>query len=163
MKKVQFNLKHTSNPIYNTFYHMKGRCYNTNDNAYKNYGSRGIKMCDEWKNSFETFKKWALNNGYKKGLTLDRIDNDGNYAIDNCRWANRKVQAINRRIPENNISKCIGVSTIKNCKSWKVELCIDGKQKYLGCFKDHNKAIEVATKAKEIRDKKYLKNFNKIK
>ena len=56
---------------------MKKRCYNKNANNYENYGGRGIKMCDEWKNNFQAFYTWAINNGYKKELSLDKIDNNG--------------------------------------------------------------------------------------
>ena len=58
---------------------MKQRCYNKKNSGYKNYGGRGIKVCDEWLNSFENFYHWAIENGYEENLTIDRIDNDGNY------------------------------------------------------------------------------------
>lgn len=71
---------------------MKTRCYNKNFMYYCNYGGKGIKICDEWKNDFSKFYKWAINNGYKEGLTIDRINNDGNYEPLNCRWVTRKKQ-----------------------------------------------------------------------
>ena len=68
---------------------MKSRCYNQNNPRYASYGGRGIAICDEWKNDTKEFVIWALNNGYHEGLTIDRIDADGNYCPENCQWLTR--------------------------------------------------------------------------
>jgi hypothetical protein len=67
---------------------MKTRCENPNSTAYKWYGAKGVKVCPEWKD-FAVFRDWAMSHGYKKGLTIDRIDPDGDYCPDNCRWITR--------------------------------------------------------------------------
>lgn len=82
------------NIIYNG---MKARCYNSNTPEYKNYGGRGIKMCDEWLDNYWNFENWAINNGYKNNLSIDRINNDENYEPNNCRWATRIQQQNNTR------------------------------------------------------------------
>ena len=87
-------MKHSK--LFRVFHCMKGRCYNPTDHKYYRYGARGIKICDEWLNNPKTFFDWALANGYKEGLTIDRINNDGDYCPENCRWTDDFVQANNK-------------------------------------------------------------------
>lgn len=98
--------------LYKKWQSMKTRCGNPNASNYKDYGGRGIRVCDEWANNFEAFYEWAMSNGYKDGLTLDRIDVEGNYTPSNCRWATIEEQNNNQRksriITYNGKSQTIG-------------------------------------------------------
>ena len=82
--------------LYTIWNHMKDRCYNPNSKIYRFYGGRNIIICDEWKNDFETFYNWAINNGYDDSLTIDRINSFGNYEPSNCRWITIQDQQRNR-------------------------------------------------------------------
>lgn len=82
--------------INNIYHNMKTRCNNKKSRRYKNYGGRGIKVCDEWNNNFLAFYNWSINNGYKDNLTIDRIDVNGDYEPSNCRWVTLKEQFYNK-------------------------------------------------------------------
>lgn len=82
--------------LYGVYIKMKSRCYNINDKDYKNYGKRGINLCNEWKYSFINFYNWAIKNGYQNNLTIERINVNENYEPNNCTWIENKYQALNR-------------------------------------------------------------------
>ena len=87
----------TGTRLYKVWIAMKGRCYNPNNLQYSRYGGRGIKVCDEWQD-FEKFETWSNNNGYTSSLSIDRINNDGDYEPSNCRWTDSVTQVRNRSI-----------------------------------------------------------------
>lgn len=91
------NYKHggANTRLYDIWKHMRSRCHRPSDPKYYRYGERGITICSEW-DDFSNFRDWALQNGYSDKLSIDRIDNDGNYEPSNCKWSTNKEQANNR-------------------------------------------------------------------
>ena len=119
------------------------RCYNESKDSYKYYGGRGIIVEEPWRSNYNSFYLWAIEN-YSLGLEIDRIDNDGNYSPRNCRLVDRITNCNNRRKPEsktNDLPLYITKSFIPD-KPYKVQC----KGSYLGCFKNLDKAIDVASK-----------------
>lgn len=104
--------------LYKIWEDMKSRCYNSNNKRFKDYGAIGIKMNSEWKYDYKAFYLWAINNGYSDTLTIDRIDNKGDYEPNNCKWSTQKEQANNRNT--NIVLEYNGQS--KTMQQWSDEL-----------------------------------------
>ncbi len=122
--------------LYRIFATLKDRVLNSKNKHYINYGGRGITICKEWKNDFMSFYNWAMLNGYEenKGISIDRIDNDGNYCPENCRWTTSIVQNRNKRIRKDNTSGYKGVSYFKDGNKYKVVITINKEKIHLGYF-----------------------------
>lgn len=120
IKRIIHNKTRTR--LYNIWKNMLGRCNNQNRQNYKRYGGRGIIVCDEWRD-FRNFNVWAIANGYKNDLQIDRIDNNGNYCPENCRWVTNKENANNTR--NNRIITLNGIS--KTLQEWADETQINRK------------------------------------
>lgn len=97
MSRIKSTHRLTKHPLYSRLRLIMRRCYDEKNKSYKDYGGRGITVCEEWREDFMSFYNWATSNGYERELQLDRIDNDGPYAPWNCRWVTSKVNNNNRR------------------------------------------------------------------
>ena len=104
----------SSGRIYEQWKGIKKRCYNSKGKQYKDYGGRGINVCDDWKNSFLLYFKWAMENGYSETLSIDRINNENDYCPENCKFSTSKEQNNNKR---NNINITIN-GIIKTVPEW---------------------------------------------
>ena len=124
---------------------MRYRCNNPNNHAYKDYGGRGIKVCDRWNNSFLNFYK---DMGDKpEGMSIDRVNNNGDYSLDNCRWANKQTQQRNQRKKSTNKSGVKGVFWHKRLKKWRAMITVNYKNISLGCYSDINEARKAREEA----------------
>lgn len=141
-------------PLYRVWQSMKDRCLNPKCTRYEYYGGRGIKICDRWL-EFKTFLV-DIEDLYKPGLTIDRIDNNGDYEPGNIRWSTSSEQNSNKRMQRNNTSGKTGVCWHRQKGKWSAYIGINGEQKRLGYFADKQDAIDARKAAEEDKawDKK---------
>ena len=127
--------------FYGTWRQMVQRCNNPKHKNYSNYGARGIKVCEEWLN-VKNFINWVEStHPNQEGYTLDRINNDKGYSPENCRWADKTIQAINQRIGKNNTSGYVGITS--NGANWMARIMVNNKRVCLGTFPTKEEAVQV--------------------
>lgn len=133
--------------VYKVWVDMISRCSNPNDTGYKNWGGRGISVCEEWKKS-EKFLEWAKGK-WKEGLEIDRIDNNKGYSPENCWFVPKSFQTINQRNRKDSTSGYKGVNWDKQKNKWRSRIHINGKDRNLGFFSDIKDAVNARSKAVE--------------
>ena len=126
--------------LYKTWIDMIYRCSNKKATYYAYYGGRGISVCEEWLD-IRNFIEWAELT-YSEGLSLDRINNDGNYEPNNCRWADNSTQVLNRGIFKNNKSGFVGVGWHKRDNVWASNIYVNNKLKHIGYYETIEEAVE---------------------
>lgn len=146
--------------IYHIWENMKQRCTNSNHNAFIHYGGSGITICKEW-NNFLPFFDWAISNGYKKTLTLDRKDGTKNYEPSNCRWTTKTVQSRNTKLLRKDSPTAFrGVGLNRSGKKYVSQIQLNGKKKHLGTF-DYSYTAAYAYDSFVITNKlEHTRNFN---
>ena len=138
-KSIKHNL--SKHRFYNTAINMIKRCTNPNDTHYKDYGARGITVCEEWLD-VATFIAWAEKTYPKsEGYTLDRIDNDKGYSPENCTWSDKTTQAVNQRKMKNNKSGYVGVRYHSRDGVWTAYISVNNTRKYIGSHKTIEEAV----------------------
>ena len=132
----------TFNRFYSTWYTMLYRCNNPKSKVYNYYGGRGITVCEEWLD-VTNFVAWCdLTHPNIEGLSLDRIDVDGNYEPNNCRWADASTQALNQRVRKDNKSGVVGVSYKIRDGVWVASICVNNTRKHIGSFPTKEEAVQ---------------------
>lgn len=141
--------------LYSIHKRMISRCYNPKDKAYHNYGGRGITVAKQWRNNWHTFAKWAIDNGYERGLFIDRTNNDGHYRPSNIRFVTVAQSNCNRRIPSKKSNLPVGVGKVG--KKYRAQISIDNEKIYLGLWdtpEEASKQFQCALRVYRTQDSK---------
>jgi len=152
----------TKTRLYEIWKDMRYRCNNENNQAYKYYGAKGIKVCEEWNSSYLVFREWAYSTGYSSELTIDRIDVKGNYEPSNCKWSNRQTQVRNRGVNKNSKSGVTGVTWNPRNRNWVAKIMNDRKATSLGSYNSLEEAIIARRNAETKYWGKEYQDFDEI-
>lgn len=147
-------VKKNNQRVYKIWQGMRQRCENEHDKDFHKYGGRGITVCDEWKKSSQAFVEWALANGYKPTLSIDRKNVNGNYCPENCRWATPTEQARNRRVSKTNKFGAVGIHMDRG--KYRAIIYANNRRIDLG----RHETLEAALEARRAGELKYWSDTN---
>jgi len=132
-----------SHPLYQRWRAMMNRCYNPKYEGYHRYGGRGIRVCDEWKEHPAIFIEWALSNGWKPELEIDRMDTQGNYEPNNCRYTTHSVNQRNKRRPKTKRKQsALPIGVVKTSNKFGARYWLNGKCIWVGSLNTAQEAGE---------------------
>lgn len=137
------------NKLYNQWSGMIYRCTHESASHYDRYGERGVSVCQEWIDSFESFADWSIANGYSETLEIDRIDNNGNYSPENCRWVSHMENSRNRNTRKTSKSGVSGVMFREDIQKWRVSIGVNYKRINIGNFDSFEDAVDARKKAEQ--------------
>ena len=160
-RMIEINTIHglRNHKLYIVWKNIIERCTNSQNKSYKNYGGRGISICEKWLD-LENFIN-DMYPSYEDGLSIDRIDVNGNYEPSNCRWATKELQSRNtRKLYSHNTSGYRGVSFLIKSNKWLVQIMVDKKKIYLGCFSDKIEAAKAYDKYVINNNLEHTRNFS---
>ena len=137
----------SKHPLYKVWKGIISRCFTQSATGYYRYGGKGITVCSEWRNDFKIFYDWAISHNWEKRLSIDRINNDGNYEPSNCRFVTCRENNLNQRlIRADNASGFRGVSFNKKIKKWQAYISVKNKLYYLGYHNTVKEAVQARNK-----------------
>lgn len=146
---------HELNGIYVSYRAMKGRCYDKGCNGFDSYGGKGVKVCDEWKDNFEAFKEWSLDNGWEKGLVISRCGDTGNYEPNNCVWITKSQNSKDANLGRPNPNRTISAETVLAIRAEKYCFKKEGRNTTQTIAERYNvsrRMVEVIRQGRQYKD-----------